>query len=91
MICGCTKMKKKRRKDCRAPENRGRMRNWLGCHHETYQSGQTGKRLKGKRRCRKSLSCRMRWKALFVDLDGESFQEEQLGKASENVEVVRGS
>ena len=64
-------------------------RKWIERHQETYQNGQTGKRrergkkgnggwsLKVKRRCRKSLSCRMRWKALFVDLDGESFQEEQ--------------
>ena len=52
------------------------MRKWLGRHQETYQNGQTGKRrergkkvnegwsLKGNRKCRKSLSCRMRWKAL---------------------------
>ena len=61
-------------KNCRAP---GRMRKWLGRHLETYQTGQTGKRrerckktsggwsLNGKRKCRKSLSCRMRWKALL--------------------------
>ena len=45
--CGCTKMKKKKQKDCRAPGNQGRMRKWPGRHHERCQNGQTGKRRVG--------------------------------------------
>ena len=68
--------RKRSNKKCRASGNRGRMRKWLGHHQEKGRNGQAGKRqqrlcqasggwnLKGQRRCRKSLSCRMRWKVL---------------------------
>ena len=99
MTCGCTKMKKKRQKDCRAPGNRRRRRKWLGRHQEICQNDQTGKRarqggkkvnggwsLKGKRKCRKSSSCRMRWEGTFVDLDGESRREQVEARVLEEEE-----
>ena len=67
---------KEEAKRLQGPGNRERMRKWVGHHQETCRTGLTQKRRevwkkasggwsqKGKRKCRKSLSCRMRWKAL---------------------------
>ena len=67
MTCGCTKKRRKKQKGCRESGNQERMRKWPGPDWEEARNignkASGGWSQKGKRKCQKSLSWRMRWKA----------------------------